>query len=84
MITAGNVFAVGVVALLVAICGLFWVLHLFWGIDKVWRLQVPRISDLERDRANLVDRVRSLETRCDALERKPPVVNVTNVVEPKR
>lgn len=40
---------------------------------------LPLMPATQRD-----DRVRSLETRCDALERKPPVVNVTNVVEPKR
>lgn len=81
MMTAGNVFTIGVVSLLVAVVIAWQCIERAFALEK-------RVQYLESERKSLwnwCDRLQDtdteLKTRIEALERKPPVINVTNVVE---
>lgn len=81
MMTAGNVFTIGVVSLLVAVVIAWQCIERAFALEK-------RVQYLESERKRLWDWCERLEddasrtkARVEALERKPPVINVTNVVE---
>jgi len=84
MFNAVHIWSIGVVSLLVAVMIAWQCIERLFDLTK-------RVEYLEGERKNLwnwCDRLQdadtALKTRIEALERKPPVVNVTVEKEPKR